>query len=167
LGEVWLQKFSLFLLRNFLTSLHAQLTLTSLPGMFWERFGCKIQSISPERSPNSNISMAHPISFSVRFLFDPPGVILPLFWKQWPRVYFAGAELAFAKNNVTDSQDKFNYLLNSFPWESLLDIQHELLLAGHSISPYEALKESLISIYGNNEPCGPLHHPPQRTNSRR
>jgi hypothetical protein len=27
----------------------------------------------------------------------------------------AGAELAFAKNNVTDSQDKFNYLLNSFP----------------------------------------------------
>jgi hypothetical protein len=96
--------------------------------------------------------MTHPINFPVRFLYDPPGVILPPFWKQWPRIYFAGAELAFAKNNVTDSQDKFNYLLNSFPWESLLDIQHELSLAGHSSSPYEALKESLISIYGNNEP---------------
>ncbi len=96
--------------------------------------------------------MAHPISFPIRFLYDPPGVILPPFWKQWPCIYFAGAELAFAKNNVTDSQDKFNYLLNSIPWESLLDIQHELSLAGHSSSPYEALKESLISIYGNNEP---------------
>jgi hypothetical protein len=69
-----------------------------------------------------------------------------------PSHLFAGAELAFAKNNVTDSQDKFNYLLNSFPWEILLDFQHELLLAGHSISPYEALKESPISMYGNNEP---------------
>ena len=96
--------------------------------------------------------MAQPINFPVRFLYDPPGVILPPFWKQWPRIYFAGAELAFAKNNVTNSQDKFNYLLNSFTRESLLDIQYELLLAGHSILPYEALKESLISIYGNNEP---------------
>jgi hypothetical protein len=45
-------KFSLLRLRNFLTELHAQLTLTSLPGIFWERFGCKIQSISPEKFPH-------------------------------------------------------------------------------------------------------------------
>jgi hypothetical protein len=83
--------------------------------------------------------MAHPINFPARFLYDPPGVILPPFWKQWPHIYFSGAELAFAKNNVTDSQDKFNYLLNSFLWESLLDIQHELLLAGHSISASQHL----------------------------
>jgi hypothetical protein len=96
--------------------------------------------------------MAHPINFPVRFLYDPRGVILPSFWKQWPRINFVGAELAFAKNNVTNSQDKFNYLLNSFIWESLLYIQYELLLAGHSISPYEALKAFLVSIYCNNEP---------------
>ena len=44
LGEVLLCHFSLFLLRNLLAELHAQLTLTSLPGIFWRGLAVPIQS---------------------------------------------------------------------------------------------------------------------------
>jgi hypothetical protein len=34
---------------------NAQLTLPLTPGMFWERFGCEIPSISPEKFPHLKV----------------------------------------------------------------------------------------------------------------
>ena len=100
------------------------------------------------------MTMAYTVNFPVKYFYTagiPDWLALPQFWLHRPRAYFSAAEQAFATCNITDSQTKYDHVLSNFPSEKFLDIQYEVYWASTGNTPYEDLKASLISLYGNKE----------------
>ena len=71
---------------------------------------------------------------------------LPDFWTDDPDLWFLHAESTFQTANITVSRTKFNYIVQKLPQTIMVSVRN-LLTNTSSKTPYEDLKEKLVSSY--------------------
>jgi hypothetical protein len=70
-------------------------------------------------------------------------VKLPQFWPQAPGIWFARAELRFETSGVTSQRQKFAYVADALPYESLCLVA-DLVESPPAAEPYNILKDRLM-----------------------
>jgi len=74
-------------------------------------------------------------------------VKLPDFWTDDPDLWFLHAESAFRNSQVTQSQTKFDHVIQKLPQNIMVSVQGLIMNATSSSTPYEELKAKLVSSY--------------------
>ena len=74
-------------------------------------------------------------------------VKLPDFWTDDPDLWFLHAESAFRNSQVTQSQTKFDHVIQKLPQNIMVSVRGLIMNATSSSTPYEDLKAKLVSSY--------------------
>ena len=74
-------------------------------------------------------------------------VKLPDFWTDDPDLWFLHAESAFRNSQVTQSQTKFDHVIQKLPQNIMVSVQGLIMNKALSSTPYEDLKAKLVSSY--------------------
>ena len=72
---------------------------------------------------------------------------LPDFWIDDPDLWFLHAESAFRNSQVTQSQTKFDHVIQKLPQNIMVSVQGLIMNKALSSTPYEDLKAKLVSSY--------------------
>ena len=74
-------------------------------------------------------------------------VKLPDFWTDDPDLWFLHAKSAFRNSQVTQSQTKFDHVIQKLPQNIMVSVRGLIMNATSSSTPYEDLKAKLVSSY--------------------
>lgn len=89
----------------------------------------------------------NPVSGAAPEFISKIAVKLPDFWTEDPDLWFLHAESAFRNAQISQSQTKFDHVVQKLPQNIMVSVRSLIMTASSSATPYEDLKAKLVSSY--------------------